>query len=96
MRKNTWTVANGNEVHDQPTYYDERGARIGETPNRICRVEYPYNDADAQAGVAALIAAAPMLLEAAREVLAALMYDGLEEFDADKLRSAISAAEGKS
>jgi len=61
-----WIVANGNEVHDKIAGQDECGTRIGETPNMVTSVEYPYLDKDGQAANAQLIAAAPELLEACK------------------------------
>jgi hypothetical protein len=51
-RKHTptpWHVANGSHIHDKPTEFDETGARIGDTPNRIAAIEYPYGDAEGKA-----------------------------------------------
>lgn len=72
-----WHVVNGIEVHDKAAEYDSSGTRIGETPNRICLVEYPYSYPDYRHGAtkeanARLIAAAPELLEALRGALVAL------------------------
>jgi hypothetical protein len=61
-------VANGNELHDRPTLHDEHGARIGETPNRVARVEYPYDSPEGQAAVAHLLAAAPALYAALQQI----------------------------
>lgn len=61
-----WFVANGNEVHDRLTRYDEHGARIGDTPNRIAVVEYPYMDEAGKTANANVIAAAPQMHEAVR------------------------------
>lgn len=59
-----WFVANGNEVHDELACYDEQGARVGNTANRIATVEYPYMDDAGKTANARLIAAAPDLYAA--------------------------------
>lgn len=63
-----WCRANGNEIHDKPTHYDESGSRTGDTPNRIAVVEYPYGDSTGQDANAALIAAAPTMRDALRDI----------------------------
>ena len=70
--------ASGIEVFDHNPQFDEKGARIGDTPNMICKIEYPYGDVCFRHGAtkeanARLIAAAPELLEALRGALDALM-----------------------
>lgn len=56
-----WIIA-GNEIHDRKTYFDENGARLGETPIGICELHIqPY--AGQEEANAKLIAAAPELLE---------------------------------
>lgn len=72
-----WHVVNGIEVHDKAAEYDSSGTRIGETPNRICLVEYPYSYPDYRHGAtkeanAHLIAAAPDLLTGCEAALAYL------------------------
>lgn len=59
-----WYAANDNEIHDRCANFDRDGARIGDTPNRIAVVEYPYGDIAGQSANARLIAAAPELLAA--------------------------------
>jgi len=92
-------VAVGNEVHDKATLFDERGARMGETPNRIAVVEYPYGEVDyahdaTKEANARLIAAAPELadaLEAARRDLYGYPYADLSS-SARRVRDQIDAA----
>jgi hypothetical protein len=50
-----WVVANGREIHDRITRFDESGARIGETANRIALIEYPYGDGEGRNANAELI-----------------------------------------
>jgi len=93
--KTKW-VQVGNEVHDKECMFDEKGARIGETPNRICTVEYPYLDAEGQSSNARLMAAAPELLAACQD---ALDYFSDDYYDEDSetaklvnhLRQAVTA-----
>jgi hypothetical protein len=63
-----WVVANGNEIHDRPTHYAEDGSRIGDTPNLIAKVEYPYNDEAGQAANARLLAGAPRMAGALERI----------------------------
>ncbi len=64
-------VINGDEIHDRKMHRDEHGAWIGDRPNRIVTIDYimPEETADANA---ALIAAAPELLEALEWAVTAL------------------------
>jgi len=88
-----WYAVSGNAVHDKLATFDANGVRTGDTPNRICKVEYPYSDDAGQAANASLIAAAPDLLEALRGVLQQfakrLRVDSVE-----RARAAIAKAEG--
>lgn len=70
-------VAVGVEIHDMAASFDEHGARVGDTPNRIARVEYPYGEVDYRHGAtkeanARLIAAAPELADALAVALSAI------------------------
>ena len=61
--------AHGNEVHDRAATFDEAGARTGDTPNMIARIEYPYGDADAQAATARLFAASAAMRDLIAEAV---------------------------
>jgi len=50
-----WIVACINEIHDHRAKFDSSGARIGDTPNRIAKIEYPYANEDEQEANAVLI-----------------------------------------
>lgn len=85
-----WVACN-NEVHDKITERDEHGARIGDTPNRIVVVEFPYLDAAGQATNARLIAAAPEMFDA---LMAVLAWCGSRSVNIkDVVRAAIAKAE---
>lgn len=96
-----WCVANGNEVHDRPTHHDESGARIGETPNRIVKVEYPYDDTAGQNATAYLIAAAPDLYAALEDAFFALgraganVLGGIYRDEWEAARAALARARGE-
>lgn len=80
-----WFVApSGTTVHDKRVWFDEHGARCGDTPNICIDAETPAN--------ARLIAAAPDLLAALKFVLSA---HG-EQLDAAfaQAQDAIAKAEG--
>jgi hypothetical protein len=66
MEKHTpgpW-IAVGVDVHDKTTMFDRHGSMIGDTANRITRVEYPYDSTMGKVANARLIAAAPDMLAA--------------------------------
>lgn len=65
--KGKWCVA-GNEIHDRETSFDEYGARIGDTPKRICVVDVQPTDEEVEAN-AQLIAAAPEMLDALKKTV---------------------------
>ena len=65
-------VAVGNEVHDRVTKFDTNGARVGETANRIARVECGDADALAERIVAAVNACAGIDPAAVPGLVAAL------------------------
>jgi len=78
-----WYHANGNEIHDKKAKYGEGGARIGDTPNRIAIVGYPYNDdAGKEAQTAFIVravnshAALVLSLQECADEIDALTYDG--------------------
>jgi len=50
-------AANGNELHDKPCSFDTQGRRLGDTPNRVASIEYPYNDRTGQCANARRLAA---------------------------------------
>lgn len=101
MSAQGWVVANGDEVHSHAAEFDESGARIGPTPNRIAVVDYPYSDAAGRAANARLIAAAPELLQALRHYVTifgntAAVVDRQSAQEAYALaRAAIAKAEGR-
>lgn len=39
-----WHLGGAGTIHDKVARFDEHGARHGDTPNRILKVEYPYGD----------------------------------------------------
>lgn len=84
-----YVVANGCEVHDKAAQFDASGARIGDTPNMICRVEYPYGCPEGRHAVARVFAAAPQMLEALRHLM---RYDFGDSEGARLARAAIAAA----
>jgi hypothetical protein len=56
-----WFIV-GDYIHDRQTFFDESGARIGETPNSICEMHaVPFGKKDANIR---LIAHAPDMYEA--------------------------------
>lgn len=61
--------AHGNEVHDRAATFDEAGARTGDTPNLIARIEYPYGDAGAKAATARLFAASAAMRDLIAEAV---------------------------
>ena len=70
----TWFADTGrNAVYDKRVWFDESGARFGDTPNLVVRIE-----GGRQADVH-LIAAAPELLEALKEA-----HNALELFASDE------------
>jgi hypothetical protein len=61
-----WVIA-GSQIHDRVTFFDENGARTGETPNSIAEVHaMPFGEQEANAR---LIAAAPALVEALERII---------------------------
>lgn len=95
MNEGTNWVAVGIEVHDRPCAFDSDGVRCGDTPNRICAVEYPYGDEYGKRVNARLFAAAPAMYSALELALDALNKMTTDEFanGADKpVREAIAAA----
>jgi hypothetical protein len=89
--KGPWFHKNGNEVHNIEAKRDKSGTRIGDTPARICDVEYPFDSEEGRSDNARLIAAAPDLLEAC-ELLLEFEDDFPEELWSDEYRDAIHAA----
>jgi hypothetical protein len=85
--------AQGNEVHDRAASYAD-GARIGDTPNLIARVEYPYGDEAGQAATARLFAAAPLMLEALHYIVGWRPEGWSGETARDMALAAIALAEG--
>jgi hypothetical protein len=70
MSKHTpgpWILV-GSEVHDRPTRFDDDGVRVGETPCMIASASIMPNKGQREAN-ARLIAAAPELLEALRNMV---------------------------
>jgi len=91
MSKSTpgpWFVApSGTTVHDKRVWFDEHGARCGDTPNICIDAETPAN--------ARLIAAAPDLLEALIATSAVLAALGQTMGGAyEQARAAIAKATG--
>lgn len=84
----------GNEVHDRACTFNASGARTGDTPNMIARIEYPYGDAEAQAATAHLFAAAPLLLDALRYIVGWAPEGWSAETARDMALAAIALAEG--
>jgi hypothetical protein len=41
-----WVLGGAGTIHNKAARYDEHGARHGDTPDRIARIEYPYGDDD--------------------------------------------------
>lgn len=104
-----FVVANDFEVHDRETFFDESGARIGSTANRIALIEYPYGDDAGKAANAHLFAAGPEMYAACKAALAAESSDPVDDSEygrsswalADRkyaalelIRAALSKAEG--
>lgn len=87
-----WVVASGYEIHDRETRFDDTGARIGSTPNRIAIVDSVFN----VEGDARLIAAAPELLAALDNALTAMELDAPNKrrIEIAAARAAIAKAKG--
>jgi hypothetical protein len=84
-------IAYGDEVHDRPTNFDENGSRIGNTPNLICTVEYPYSDPRGQLANALLIASAPCLLAFVESLLKLNLPEHIMQRAADLVEKAKGA-----
>jgi hypothetical protein len=90
--KGPWFLKNGNEIHDKETLFNKSGSRIGNTPNLIAIVDYFNTEANAR-----LIASAPELLEALRELEQLVSAHIPEEADqwCKKAREIIAKAVGE-
>lgn len=92
-----WVIA-GTEIHDRATEHDETGARIGNTPNSIAKL-YSMPNAGEMAFNAELIAAAPELLNALKELMLECWHDGPDKWEPRRAycraRVAIAKAEGR-
>ncbi len=78
-----WHHSHVNEVHDRAPSLEANGTLIGNRPNMIARVEYPYSHPAGQAANARLIAAAPELLQALRSLLGTTSLN-TDDLDADE------------
>lgn len=88
-----YVMPNGIFVGDKKVWFDESGARCGETPNII--IDCPSE------GDAHLISAAPDLLDAARRIAAWIEREAIpylvdsDDNPGEALRAAIAKAEGR-
>ena len=100
-----WFLVNGNEIHDRETKYNEQGARVGDTPNIIAKIEYVPTWVPEGASIieanGQLIAAAPEMLEALECVNRTLnTHFGITDADEagdethDAVRAALQKAKG--